>query len=47
MQASGAMDALSSYDMRASMSRQHNCWGNAPTESLWLRLKLARLVQLL
>lgn len=35
--------ALSSYGMRASMSRRGNCWDNAPTESLWGSLKVARV----
>jgi putative transposase len=35
--------ALSGYGMRSSMSRKGNCWDNAPTESLWGRLKVARL----
>ena len=25
------------------MSRKGNCWDNAPTESLWSRLKMGRL----
>ncbi len=29
--------------MRSSMSRKGNCWDNAPTESLWGSLKVARL----
>ena len=36
-------DALRGYGMRTSMSRKGNCWDNAPTESLWGRLKVARL----
>jgi len=29
--------------MKSSMSRKGNCWDNAPTESLWGRLKVGRL----
>jgi putative transposase len=29
--------------MKSSMSRRGNCWVNAPTESLWDRLKVGRL----
>lgn len=29
--------------MKSSMSRKSNCWGSAPTESLWGRLKVGRL----
>ena len=29
--------------MRSSMSRRGDCWDNAPTESLWDSLKVARL----
>jgi len=36
-------DALKGYGMRSSMSRKGNCWDNAPTESLWGRLKVGRL----
>ena len=36
-------DALKGYAMRSSMSRKGNCWDNAPTESLWGRLKVGRL----
>ena len=36
-------DLLKSYGMRSSMSRKGDCWDNAPTESLWGRLKTARL----
>ena len=36
-------DALKSYGMRSSMSRRGDCWDNAPTESLWGRLKVGRL----
>ena len=35
--------ALKGYGMRSSMSRKGNCWDNAPTESLWGRLKVGRL----
>ena len=35
--------ALSGYGMRSSMSRKGDCWDNAPTESLWGRLKVGRL----
>ena len=35
--------ALQGYGMRSSMSRKGNCWDNAPTESLWGRLKVGRL----
>ncbi len=34
---------LTGYGMRCSMSRKGNCWDNAPTESLWGSLKVARL----
>ena len=34
---------LTGYKMRSSMSRKGNCWDNAPTESLWGRLKVGRL----
>lgn len=34
---------LAGYAMRSSMSRRGNCWDNAPTESLWGRLKVGRL----
>ena len=34
---------LTGYAMKSSMSRKGNCWDNAPTESLWGRLKVARL----
>lgn len=34
---------LTDYKMRSSMSRKGNCWDNAPTESLWGRLKVGRL----
>jgi len=32
---------LKAWSMRSSMSRKGNCWDNAPTESLWGRLKTA------
>ena len=35
--------ALGAYGMRSSMSRKGDCWDNAPTESLWGSLKVARL----
>ena len=35
--------ALTDYGMRSSMSRKGDCWDNAPTESLWGRLKVGRL----
>jgi putative transposase len=31
---------LAGYKMKSSMSRKGNCWDNAPTESLWGRLKV-------
>lgn len=34
---------LQDYGMKSSMSRKGNCWDNAPTESLWGSLKVARL----
>ena len=34
---------LKAYGMRSSMSRKGDCWDNAPTESLWGSLKVARL----
>ena len=34
---------LAGYSMKSSMSRKGNCWDNAPTESLWGRLKVGRL----
>jgi putative transposase len=34
---------LAGYKIRSSMSRKGNCWDNAPTESLWGRLKVGRL----
>lgn len=36
-------DTLKGYGMRSSMSRKGDCWDNAPTESLWGRLKVGRL----
>jgi putative transposase len=36
-------DVLKGYEMKSSMSRKGNCWDNAPTESLWGRLKVGRL----
>jgi transposase InsO family protein len=36
-------DALKGYGMRPSMSRRGDCWDNAPTESLWGSLKVARM----
>ena len=36
-------DALKDYQMKSSMSRKGDCWDNAPTESLWSRLKVGRL----
>lgn len=33
--------SLEAWQMRSSMSRKGNCWDNAPTESLWGRLKTA------
>ena len=36
-------NALKEYGMKSSMSRKGDCWDNAPTESLWGRLKVARL----
>ncbi len=36
-------DVLKDYKMKSSMSRKGNCWDNAPTESLWGRLKVGRL----
>jgi transposase InsO family protein len=35
--------AVKAYGMRPSMSRKGNCWDNAPTESLWSSLKVARI----
>ena len=36
-------NALKEYGMKSSMSRKGDCWDNAPTESLWGRLKVGRL----
>ncbi len=36
-------NGLKDYEMKSSMSRKGNCWDNAPTESLWGRLKVGRL----
>lgn len=36
-------DTLKAYGMRSSMSRRGDCWDNAPAESLWGSLKVARL----
>ena len=36
-------NALRAYKMQSSMSRKGDCWDNAPTESLWGHLKVARL----
>jgi len=36
-------DALKAYGMVSSMSRKGDCWDSAPTESLWARLKVARV----
>jgi transposase InsO family protein len=36
-------NALKGYAMLSSMSRKGDCWDNAPTESLWGHLKVARL----
>ncbi len=35
--------ALAGYGMKSSMSRKGDCWDNAPTESLWGHLKVARI----
>ena len=40
---SSHMQANTVYKMKSSMSRKGNCWDNAPTESLWGRLKVGRL----
>ncbi len=32
---------LTAWGMRSLMSRKANCWDNAPTKSLWGRLKTA------
>jgi transposase InsO family protein len=34
---------LQGYGMRSSMSRKGDCWDNAPVESLWESLKVARV----
>ncbi len=34
---------LNKFGMRSSMSGKGDCWDNAPTESLWGRLKVGRL----
>jgi len=34
-------DALKAWGMRSSMCRKGDCWDNAPTESLWGRMKTA------
>ncbi len=34
-------DTLRAWGIRSSMSRKGDCWDNAPTESLWGRLKAA------
>lgn len=34
-------DVLEQWGVHSSMSRKGNCWDNAPTESLWGRLKTA------
>ena len=39
----GFQDSLKGYKMNSSISRKGNCWNNAPTESLWGRLKVGRL----
>ena len=36
-------DTLKAYGMVSSMSRKGDCWDNAPTESLWGKLKVARI----
>ena len=36
-------NAMRAYKMQSSMSRKGDCWDNAPTESLWGHLKVARL----
>ena len=43
MKAELVTDALKAYGMRSSMSRRGDCWDNAPTESLWGSLKVARM----
>jgi transposase InsO family protein len=32
---------LKAYGMKSSVKRKADCWGNAPTESLWSSLKRA------
>ena len=39
----GFQKALTGYELKSSMSRKGDCWDNAPTESLWGRLKVGRL----
>ncbi len=40
----GVLLAITGFaPQRSSMSRKGNCWDNAPTESLWGSLKVARL----
>ena len=34
---------VAEFKMHSSMSRKGDCWDNAPTESLWGKLKIARL----
>jgi len=34
---------IAEFKMQSSMSRKGDCWDNAPTESLWGKLKIARL----
>ncbi len=34
---------IAAFKMKSSMSRKGDCWDNAPTESLWGKLKIARL----
>ncbi len=36
-------DALKAYGMVSPMRRRGDCWDNGPTESLWSRLKAARV----
>lgn len=36
-----SQQALQTWQIRPSMSRKGDCWDNAPTESLWARLKAA------
>ena len=35
-------NTLKGYQMKSSMSRKGSCWDNAPAESRWGRLKVAR-----